>query len=242
MTMSRCTDLEVGQKVLSYDLMGPLERRELDKHLEQCAACRDFLRQTRGKEGAFDDLAARVWRLSQRQRIEPHVWVMQNLRLLLPLALVVALVAGVGSVWMARRNTPAETLKVLRFAVFRGATLDSLATPRVDAAPGSIVLRTDRAACALVYETRADTLRRLVPAGTLAAPRVDGAEAREFALPPGLSADSRLLVVLVPGDGEAPVAAWDEAVFQQLRARRNPRESTPAEWPGGRPPTLRWYP
>lgn len=240
--MSRCVDLTMGQKVLSYDLLGPLERHELDRHLETCAACRDFLQQTRGKEGAFDDLAARVWRLSQRQRIEPHVWVSQNLRLLLPLALVVALVAGVGSVWLARRNTSVETVKLLRFAVFRGATLDSLATPRVDPAPGSLVLRTDRDAYAFVYEARADTLRRLVPTGTLAPSRVGPGESHEFALPPLLTADSRLLVVLVPGDAEASVQVWDDAVFQQLRKRHDPRDTAPAVWPGGRRPTLRWYP
>ena len=240
--MSRCIDMQAGQKVLSYDLLDPLEKHELDQHLEKCAACRDFLQQTRGKEGAFDDIAARVWRLSQRQRIEPHVWVTQHLRVLAPLALVLALVLGVGSVWLARRSGGVESVKVLRFAVLRGATLDSLATPRVDVAPEAIVLRTDRDAYAFVYETRADTLRRLLPQGSLAATLVGPAESRELHLPPIQSRESRLLLVLVPGAADATVQAWDDAVFQQLRAGRAAHGDTPMAWPGGVRPTLRWYP
>jgi hypothetical protein len=240
--MSRCIDMEAGQKVLSYDLLDHREKHELDRHLETCAACRDFLQQTRGREGAFDDLAARVWRLSQRQRIEPHVWVTQHLRLLVPLALVVALVLGVGSVWLARRGSAVETVKVLRFAVLRGATLDGSTTPRVDVAPEAIVLRTDRDAYVFVYETRADTLRRVLPAGSLAATRVGPAEACELRLPPIQSRESRLLLVLVPGGADPMVQAWDDAVFQQLRAGRNPHGTTQTAWPGGVQPTLRWYP
>ena len=241
-TVNRCIDLELGQKVLSYDLLGPLERHELDQHLEKCAACRDFRQQSLGKEGAFDDLALRVFRLSQRQRVEPHAWMMNRLRdLWLPLLLILGVV-GVVTVWLAQRGPDVATVHVLHWAVTRGATLDSVATPHVEPVPDGMFLRTDRSARAYVYETREGTLRRLLPPEGGDPTEVGPAELSELRLPKLESKQSRLLLVLVPSGAAGTVTEWDDAVFRQLRGGKNPQVASRGAWPGGTTPTFRWYP
>src|SRR5437867_2780167 len=95
--MDRCIDATIGVKVLSYDLLEEEEKVELDAHLEKCAACRDLRQQTFGKEGALDELAARVYRLRQRRPVEGHIWIAERLRdLWLPFMILAFVVAAVG--------------------------------------------------------------------------------------------------------------------------------------------------
>ncbi len=248
--MNRCIDLELGQKVLSYDLLDSSEKHELDAHLVQCSACRDFLQQTLGKEGAFDELALRAWRMSRRQRVEPHLWIQERLRdLWLPLFLIVVAVGGL-VVWIARRGPEDQMVRVRRFAVVRAATLDSLATPHLEPAPEALVVRTDRTARVYVYEIHDATLRRILPQTDGTPPEVGPGEAGELFLPKLESIQSRLLVVLVPAKAGGSVDEWDAAVFAELRRGKNPPAAGAdagavtgaGRWPQGARPTLRWYP
>jgi len=240
--MNRCTNIAIGEKILSYDLLDGLERHEVDLHLRECAACRDFREQTLGQEGALDDLAARVWRLGRRQRVAPHEWLFERMRdLSLPLLGISILVIGF-LVWLSQRTPETPPVALLRFAILRGATLDSLATPQVDPAPEAVVLRTDQPARASVYESREGTIRRIVPAAGGAPPEIGPAEGKEVPLPHILSRDSRLLVMLVPAGAPGTLAEWDDALFAQLNAGRNPESAAKTAWPGEARPTLRWYP
>ena len=240
--MNRCIDLDVGQKVLSYDLLDSAERRDLDSHLVQCSACRDFLRQTLGKEGAFDELALRSWRMSRRQRVEPHLWIQERLRnLWLPFLVITAAVGGL-VVWVARRGADEHLVQVRRFAVMRPAALDSLGTPHIDPSPEALVVRTDRDARAYVYEIHDAMLRRILPQTGGIPPEVGPGEASELHLPKLESNQSRLLVVLVPVKAGGSVDEWDAAVFGQLRAGKKAPATGADPWPEGVRPTLRWYP
>jgi hypothetical protein len=240
--MNRCIDLDIGQKILSYDLLDGVEKRQLDSHLEHCPACRDFLRQTLGKEGAFDDLALRSWRMSRRQRVEPHLWIQERLHDLWLPFLLIAVAIGSLVVWVARRGPDVQLVQVRRFAIMRPATLDSLATPHIDPAPEALVVRTDRDARVYVYEIHDASLRRILPAASGTPPAVGPGEASELHLPKLESAQSRLLVVLVPAQSGGSLDDWDTAVFAQLRGGKNPQAASLNAWPEGAHPTLRWYP
>jgi hypothetical protein len=235
---TRCIDTRIGHKVLSYDLLEGEEKREMDAHLEQCAACRDFREQTLGQEGALDDLAWRAWRLGRRQRVEPHLWLMSRLKdLWIPF--LVVLLGGIAlTVYLARRGPEADAVRIVRLAVTRGATLDSVATPHVDPGPDGLYLRTDRAARAYVYELDAGAMRRLLPPQGGDPPEVGPAETSELRLPPLASHAARVLVVVVPRGAPGGVEDWDAAVFAQLSGER----TQSAGWPSGVRPTLRWYP
>ena len=104
----RCTNPEVGIKVLSYDLLDAAERDELDAHLTMCAACRDLKEQTFGDQGAFQELEYRAFRLSQRQVVQAREWWPSRLRALaLPISAILLLVLAI-VVYLARRppDTP----------------------------------------------------------------------------------------------------------------------------------------
>jgi hypothetical protein len=238
---NRCTDLPIGQKILSYDLLVGEEKRAMDAHLEGCAACRDFKLQVFGEQGALDELNYRAWKLGQRQNVGASWWLATRLR---DLWLPILLILGVGTavfVFLATRSGSRESVRVLRFAVSRGATLDSLASPSLDVGPNGVILRTDRDARAYVYEIREGTMRRLVPGGTQPPPEVGRLEATELPLPPIEASDVRLLLLLVPTEAPGTVEEWDAAVFAELSRGKNPSTSA-AGWPGQVRPALRWYP
>lgn len=238
--MNRCIDLEIGQKVLSYDLLEGEEKRLMDAHLEHCAACRDFVQQTLGKQGALDEIAWRAWRLSQRQRVEPHAWVMARLRDLWPAFLVVACLVGVVSVFLARQGPEKPSVRVLRLWLMRAGSLDSAATPHVEVGPSAVIVRPDRQARAYVYELRERAMRRLVPAAERPAPELEAGETRELPLPPVEGPESQLLLVLVPRTAGGTTDEWDAAVLAQLGGGPGTQDGNLA-WPGGIRPTLRWF-
>ena len=242
--MSRCIDPNVGVKILSYDLLSDEEKAQMDAHLQGCGACRDLRAQTFGKEGLVDELAHRVFRLSRRQRVEPHAWVLARLRDLgIPLALLVALVTSV-AVYLARREPEAVSVRIVRLAVTRGGSIDSTSSdlvPRLDPNPASLIVRPDRAARAYVYELHAGALRRVVPPGDDPPPQLSPEGVQEIGLPPLEAPDTRVLLVLVPREAGGTTADWDAAVFERLGGgRTGGAASKSSAWPRGARPTLRW--
>jgi len=236
MAATRCIDLAVGQKILSYDLLQGEEKRLVDAHLERCAACRDFLEQTFGREGALDEINWRAWRLMKRQRVEPNWWIPQRFHdLWLPFVLILSAV-GLFSIFLMTRGEH-DAVKIRRFAVTRAATIDSTSTPHVEPGANSLFLRTDRPARAYVYEVAQGAMRRLLPPLNGDAPEVGPEEVRELTLPELQARDARIVLALVPSGAPGTLDEWDEAMFQYL-GRTQGRKG----WPGGIHPTLRYYP
>jgi len=232
--MNRCTNEAIGVQVLSYDLLAGDEKRAMDAHLQSCAACRDLREQTFGTKGALDDLDARVFRLSQRQRVEPHAWILQRFRdLWLPFSMIV-LCLSFGAMLVARARRGDEGVGVMSLAVSRAGILDADLTQRIGADPEAILVRTDRPARAFVYEVHANTLHRLVPSSDDVAPQLAAGETRELALPPLADPAARVVLVLMPADDTATVVEWDAAMMEYLGRGRKTR------WPHGAVPTLRW--
>jgi hypothetical protein len=239
---NRCVDMELGQKVLSYDLLEGEEKAAVDAHLENCAACRDFKQQIYGREGALQELNWRVWRLGRRQNVEASWWMAQRLRdLWLPFLLLLVVVSAI-AFYAVSRGPERLRVHVSYFAVTRGATLDANHTPKVDPGPNGLHLRTDRPARAYVYSIRAGALQRLVPATGADPPEVGPSEVREIRLPEITDADARIILVLAATEAPGTVDEWDAAVLAQLGNADRKVEAGRAGWPGHVRPTLRWYP
>ncbi len=232
--MNRCTNEAVGVQVLSYDLLTGDEKSVMDEHLETCPACRDLLQQTFGTKGALDDLDSRVFRLSQRQRVEPHAWMLERFRdLWLPFSIIV-LCLSFGAMLVARSRRGDEGVRVMSLAVSRAGVIEADLTPRIDAHPEAILVRADRPARAWVYEVHGTSMRRLVPGSDGAAPVLAAGETRELTLPPLTDPTARVVLVLVPADDTSTAVEWDAAMMEYLGRGRGVR------WPAGAHPTLRW--
>jgi hypothetical protein len=226
---------------LSYDLLAGDEKHLVDAHLERCVACRDFLQQTYGKEGALDELNWRAWRLMQRQRVQPNWWMAQRLRdLWLPFVLIMAAVGLAGLFLLTRAER--DTVRIRRFAVSRAGVVDSSATPHIEPGASTLILKPDRKARAYVYEVRQGTMRRLLPPEGGVSPELVPEEARELALPPLEDRESRLVLVLVPQDAPGTTEEWDEALMTHLGKAKRPEDIATRGWPGGVRPALRYYP
>lgn len=242
--MDRCTDPDLGVKVLSYDLLAGEEKAEVEAHLAQCAACRDLLHQTFGKEGALDELASRVYRLGQRRPVEARALLAERLRNLWLPFIVFALVLGVVGLFLGRRGTEVQTVGLRRLALGRAGSIDSLfLSPQIDPTVTTLFVRPDRPARAYVYESHSGRLQRLLPPADREPPGLSPDSTSELPLPPLQGSGSRLLLVLVPRDAPGTTLAWDAAILTRLSGR--PRaESEPATgpWPEGARPMLRWVP
>jgi hypothetical protein len=232
--MSRCIDESIGIQVLSYDLLAGAEKRAMDAHLEACAACRDLKQQTFGSEGALDELDWRVWRLSRRRRVEPHAWMMDRLRDLWMPFLAILVCFGIAALIVARARRGGETVGILSLAVSRAGIVEENLTQRIGPYPEAVLVRTDRAAQALVYEVHASAMRRLVPGADGAPITLQAGETREVVLPPLENATARVVLLLAPAHIAAGMVQWDAAMMEYLgRGRR-------ARWPNDAQPTLRW--
>jgi len=232
--MNRCTNEAIGVQVLSYDLLTGEEKQAMDVHLQSCAACRDLMQQTFGTKGALDELDYRVFRLSQRQRVEPHAWILQRLRdLWLPFAMIV-LFLSFGAMLVARGRRGEEAVRIMTLAVSRAGIIDTDLTQRIAADPEAILVRADRAARAIVYEVHANTMRRLLPGSEGAAPALIAGETRELALPPLADPAARVAILLISADDAASLVEWDAAMMEYLGRDRRGR------WPNDAHPTLRW--
>ena len=238
---NRCIDPRVGVKVLSYDLLHGEERVEVDQHLEQCVACRDLFQQTFGDEGALQDLEWRAYQLSRRQPVAPHQWLGRRLAdLWLPILLVVLGVASL-ILYLTQRHAEAERVGVVRLATLRDGQLDSVAAApllHMSPQPSSVILCTDRDAIALVYETGAGALRRLVPGDGAPVPELRAGSTQELSLPEVANAGSRILLLLAPRSAPRGLEDWDRAVMERLGAKTD--APAPHGWPAGTEPTLRW--
>jgi hypothetical protein len=240
----RCTDPEQGIKVLSYDLLEGEERAQVDAHLEVCRTCRDLRDQVFGDEGAFRELEYRAFKLSQRQKVPASAWLAERLRdLWLPFAVFVVL-ASLFALWLITRAPDVAPVALLRLQAFRAATLDTTSTvlvPRL--APGieSIVVETDQDAWLLVYETNDETLQRLLPGGDIEAPLLRARSVEEFALPPLQSAESRMVLVIVPGTVAMQPGEWDRALLKHFGGSGEINLDDPGRhWPQDAVPTMRW--
>ena len=235
----RCTNPDVGIKVLSYDLLEGAERDELDVHLTECAACRDLKQQTFGDQGAFQELEYRAFRLSQRQAVQAREWWPSRLRALaLPLSAILLLVLAL-AVYLARRPPEAPRVGIVRLAAMHDAELGDagpMPTPRVSAQASSLVLSVDREANGMAYEVGAEHVRRLVPPEGAAPLRLRAFDTQEIPVPPLLASDGRVLLVLVPAEVMVAVSEWDAAIQGYVGARGASRGA----WPNGVIPTLRW--
>ena len=240
--LNRCVDPRLGVKVLSYDLLTGHEKAEVDRHLQACAACSDLVQQTFGDEGALRELEWRAFKLSQRQRVAPHAWIARRLAdLWLPLLGVVVGVVVLG-VYLARRAPEPEQVGVMRLAALRTAVLDSLASeplPRISPAPTSLVIQLDRDAIALVYESGAGVLRRLVPGADGAIPELQAGRTHELALPAVAAPGGAILLVLAPAAAPRVADDWDVAVMERVGAPSGAAAGRRG-WPGHVEPTLRW--
>lgn len=242
MAENRCIDMALGQKVLSYDLLQGEEKAAVDAHLEHCAACRDFMRQVYGREGALQELNWRAWRLGRRQNVSASWWLAQRLRdLWLPFLLLFAVVTMIGF-WAVSRGPERLRVKIAYFAITRGTTLDANATPKVDPGPNALHLRTNRQARAYVYLLKQGAMQRLVPVAGATPPEVGPEEIREIALPEITDRMARVILVLVAVEAPGSVDDWDAAVFAQLGQGQGERAAQTRGWPGNVHPTLRWYP
>ena len=228
-------------KVLSYDLLQGAERTEVDQHLERCVACRDLFHQTFGDEGALQDLEWRAYQLSRRQPVAPHQWLGRRLAdLWLPFLLVLLGLCGL-ILFLTQRHPEAEKVGVLQLATLRNGQLDSVAaTPllRMSPLPSSVIVRTDRDAIALVYETRAGALRRLLPGDAGPLPELQAGSTRELFFPAVENGESRILLLLAPRSAPRVLADWDRGVMELLGGKPDPGGRR--GWPAGMEPTLRW--
>jgi hypothetical protein len=242
MSDNRCIDMNLGQKVLSYDLLEGEEKLAVDTHLEHCAACRDFMQQAYGREGALQELNWRAWRLGRRQNVEASWWMAQRLRdLWLPFLLLLAVVTAIG-VFAVSRGPERLRVHILYYAVTRGATLDATATPKVDPGPNGVHLRTDRPARVYVYVVKQGTLQRLVPGDGGAPPEVGPDEIREVRLPDITDRTARVILVIIAREAPGTLDEWDAAMFTELGHASSETQSGTRGWPGNVRPTLRWYP
>jgi len=241
-SMNRCLDPRLGVKVLSYDLLAGEEKTEVDRHLQACSACSDLVEQTFGDEGALRELEWRAFKLSQRQRVAPHAWLARRLAdLWLPFLGVLVGVVVLG-VYLSRRAPEPEQVGLMRLAALRTGELDSLSStpvPRISPAPTSLVIEPDRDAIALVYESGAGVLRRLIPGADAAIPELVAGRTHELALPALAARGAAILLVLAPASAPRVAGDWDLAVMERVGARNDPAAGR-SGWPGQVEPTLRW--
>jgi hypothetical protein len=242
MSENRCIDLSLGQKVLSYDLLVGEEKQAVDAHLEVCAACRDFMQQAYGREGALQELNWRAWRLGRRHNVEASWWLAQRLRnLWLPFLLLFGVVSAV-ALFAVSRGPERFRVHILYYAVTRGATLDATATPKVDPGPNGVHLRTDRPAHVYVYLVQSGTMQRIVPSAGGVPPSVGPDQVREVSLPDITDRTARVILVIVAEEAPGTLDEWDAAVFAELGHATGETEVSKRGWPGNVRPTLRWYP
>lgn len=238
----RCTDPEVGVKVLSYDLLDDAERATVDAHLSQCKVCADLKEQTFGNEGAFRELEYRAFKLSQRQRVGAHDWWLRRLRdLALPLAvLIIALAAFLA--YLSRRVPDVPTVGIVHLATLKDAELGGggMLAPRIERHSSSMVLAVDRRARVLAFEVSREQMRRLLPAADAEPITLRAFETRELPLPARLDAQARVLLVLVPIEPPTTAAEWDVAVQAYVSGSLRKGDASRGAWPQGLIPTLRW--
>ncbi len=239
--MNRCTDPKLGVNVLSYDLLDAEEKEELEKHLEECTACRDLVEQTFGDEGALQDIDLRAWRSGRRRPVAPHEWFLRRVVSLWIPVLLVAFGVGALVTYLARRGPEPERVEIVQLATSRGAELDPLSNvpvPQISPAPTSLIVHTAGDVIVLLYESGPDYLRRLVPSGEMTVPELRGAEVHELSIPQLESVSARVLLVLAPASSPRVTEAWDRAVWINLGGEA--REGERRGWPDGVAATLRW--
>jgi len=241
---SRCTDPKQGIKVLSYDLLEGTERDEVDAHLEECSTCRDLRDQVFGDAGAFKELEYRAFKLSQRQKVPATAWFAQRLQALWIPFLVVLIVMSVIGFWLVRRPSEGEPVQLLRWQIFRAATLDTTSTvmmPRLEPGIESVVVQPDRDAYVLVYETGDEVLRRLIPGVHGTPPLAKARLALEVPLPPLKYAHSRILLVVLPATVTISADRWDQALLQYFGGAGDiDFEKVKRGWPDDVVPNMKW--
>jgi hypothetical protein len=161
----------------------------------------------------------------------------------LPFALFIVLAAIFG-LWLIQRAPDEPPVQLLRLQAFRAATLDTTSTvlvPRLERGIQSIVVETDREAWLLIYETNDNVLRRMLPGSDAEAPRLRSRQVEEFALPALQSPESRMLLVVVPGDAPLDVQQWDQALLNHFGGSDEIDFDSPGRhWPQDAVPTMRW--